>query len=89
MLNDLKNLEKVLKDIDRLKKRSYLLEIILHYYDSDSMDFVIPEKWAGKVDKEKMPALTPKEMLYKNIVKSLGSEELNYIGIFDNHWKSL
>ena len=85
MLNDLKKLEKVLKDIDRLKKRSYLLERILHYYDADSMDFVIPEKWAGKVNKGEMPAHTPKEMLYKNIEEALEGEELADMNIFKGY----
>ena len=75
ILDDLNKLQGVLDDIERLQKRSKLLNEILHYYNAESMTFEVPAKWKGQVKTGKMPAESPRHLLKDKLIKYLSDEE--------------
>ena len=59
VLDETKKLNKFLDDIETLQKRSKLLEIILGYYNPETLTFEISKKWGNNIRPDKLPAETP------------------------------
>ena len=84
MLDELNNIEGLLSDIKRLKKRSELLIEIMRHYNADKMMFDVPEKWKPhRIRPDKFPAESPRHLLHKKIKEALSYEELGLIGIYN------
>jgi len=79
MLDNLDNLNGVVKEIDILQKRSELLEEILRKYDYAHMTFDIPEKWNSKILPAKLSAESPRHLLRDKIRDTLSEDELSCI----------
>ena len=78
------HLDKVLSDIDSLKRKAKLLDILLSHYDDGNMEFrPLPEKWGKRFHVSKFPAPTPKLLLAKEIRDHLTDEELTHAGLYN------
>jgi hypothetical protein len=78
---ELKTIQKFLDEIDYLKKRSKLLEHILHYYDTETMTFIIPDEYKNTYliinDKLKQIPKSPRHRINKCIYELLPYSENN------------
>jgi len=65
----------LLSEIDLLKKKSELLDIILKFWDKETMTFLIPDKWdrLSRFSKDSLTKIpkTPRHGVNKNIHQSL------------------
>lgn len=80
-LGELKNVENLFDELDRLRKRSELLENILQFYNPITGDFEVPEKWKSnhltEAKLKKQPYLeTPRTNLRHEIDRALTSDEI-------------
>ena len=82
MFENLEHLDKLTEEINSLKRRSKLLEIILSHYDYEKMEFNVPDKWKGRIRHDKLPAESPKHHLDNQIRDILTYEELSSVGIY-------
>lgn len=83
MLDDLKKLDKVLEDIDRLKRRSELLEFILSKYNTHLKEFDFPKEWPNKrILPEHIPAENPRAHLEQKIREALTYDEQMSLGLY-------
>lgn len=85
MLDELEDINSLLREIEKLKQRSILLEEILRYYNTETMTFDIPKKWKNthRIRPDKLPAETPRHWMHEKIKKGLSPEELTMLGIYD------
>ena len=76
---DTKNIDGLLEEIKYLKNKAKLLDEILRYYDNETMNINIPDKWKvigrlGEAELNKIPK-SPRHSLNKRIYELLPSEE--------------
>lgn len=77
-----KFLNKVQHDINLTNKKLELLGKILGYYDPETGTFNVPAKWSGRVRVDKLPAKTPRAMLYYEMCNVLSPNELSSMGVY-------
>jgi hypothetical protein len=83
MLNPTKKLDKVMTDIETLKKRSQLLDIFLNYYNHLEGTFKdVPVEWKNtRIRLDKLPAKNPREHLKNQVESLLDVEEVHFLEI--------
>lgn len=63
--NSVEVLDSLLGEVNELRRKSELLEVILRYYDMEQKTFNIPEK-------------TPKQFIYNKIIELLPQDEVDH-----------
>lgn len=83
-MRELEDLDMLLKDIRYLKDRSELLDLILSYWNKETMTFNIPDKWKSMIvtkDKWKDIPASPRHRIAKKMYTCLPFDE--YINLID------
>lgn len=81
--NTVKVLDSLIEEVNVLKRKEELLNIILRYYDVNTGNFNVPEKWpnVNRLSKEQLTAIgeTPREWLYTKMQELLPENDFDEI----------